>query len=160
MKLGLVLHDLHHHENRLAHHLLRVAERHGADHEIHQLGQDLAAWSHRHIRELAHVATRYGLDLDPGPGRRSALLDRLQERAGELGAGRDHAELVLLYDLRQICTDATGVRLDWDMVVQGAQAAKDAELLALARSCVRETERQIHWAEGKLKESAPQILAT
>ncbi|WP_328404993.1 hypothetical protein OHS70_37155 [Streptomyces sp. NBC_00390] len=66
---------------------------------------------------------------------------------------------MLLYNLRQICTDVTGVRLGWEMVIQGAQAVKDAELLALARSCFEETERQIRWAAGKLKEVASQILA-
>lgn len=67
MKIGLVLRDLHREERELARELLHTAERHKTSHDIHHLALDLADWSHRHIRELAELAERYDVTLDPEP---------------------------------------------------------------------------------------------
>ncbi|MFI2346619.1 hypothetical protein ACH492_06070 [Streptomyces sp. NPDC019443] len=160
MKLSLVLRDLHHHENQLAQHLLALAQRHRADHEIHHVGRDLAQWCCAHVGALAEAGDRYGLDLDPEPQSDFSMVGRLQDEDGRSAARPNEAELQLLHDLRHLCTDATGVRLDWETVSQAAQAARDAALLGLAQRCQQETERLIQWADGKLKESSPQILTT
>jgi hypothetical protein len=52
------------------------------------------------------------------------------------------------------------VHLDWVLLTQIAQAVHDQGLLDLATSCRAETERQVTWAQGKLKEAAPQALVT
>lgn len=44
MRIETVLRDLHHDENELARTLLRVADEHRADHEVHYLGRDLSEW--------------------------------------------------------------------------------------------------------------------
>ncbi|GAB5009948.1 hypothetical protein MAHJHV63_55300 [Mycobacterium avium subsp. hominissuis] len=53
---------------------------------------------------------------------------------------------------------AAGVSLDWELLAQGAQAAKDAELLGLASRCHPVTLRQMRWANAMLKELSPQVL--
>ena len=53
---------------------------------------------------------------------------------------------------------AAGVSLDWELLAQGAQAAKDAELQELASRCHPQTLRQLKWANAMLKVLSPQIL--
>jgi len=63
--------------------------------------------------------------------------------------------LLLLADLRRTHRLAAGVSLDWELLAQGAQAAKDSELLSLASCCHPETLRQMRWANAMLKELSP-----
>jgi hypothetical protein len=55
---------------------------------------------------------------------------------------------------------ASGVSIDWTVLAQGAQAAKDSELLAVVTECHAETLRQLKWATSRLKEAAPQALTS
>ncbi|MEU6577902.1 hypothetical protein [Streptomyces sp. NPDC046805] len=165
MRLTVVLGDLHERECGLARHLADIAQRHRADHEVHHVARDLSNWCRGHAATLAEVGRPHGLDrsaleTEPRSAPSSAtpeahaLSGRLAERAD------DDTGLRLLYDLRQVCTDATGVRLDWEMVGQAAQALRDPALLDAAQSCGKETQRIIQWADGKLKEASPQVLST
>jgi hypothetical protein len=157
MRIGLLLRELHDAENALAHHLMVVSDRHRADHEVYHLARDLAGWSHRHIRALAEAGPAYGADLDPvGPGEISPVA-KMRERASELAGRHGQAEL-LLRDLRKVCTEATGVAADWEMLAQAAQALNDQDLLRLAATCRPDSVRQARWAQAKLKEASPQIL--
>jgi len=145
MKFGLVLEEMHRSENDLAHHLLVVSERHKVDHEIYHLARDLARWSQQHVRDIADIAKNYGQDLDPEP----------RSEAGLMETG-----MLLLRDLRELYLKACGVSADWELLAQAAQGMKDQNLLGLAQKCHPQTIRQMKWANGKLKESATQILVS
>lgn len=45
MKLGLAIRELHRSEKSLAEDLLKLAERHKIEYEIHHVARDLARWS-------------------------------------------------------------------------------------------------------------------
>jgi hypothetical protein len=158
MKIGLILRELHRDENELAHHLLVVSERHKADHEVYHLARDLSGWSARHVRALAAAGPRYDVKLDPEPAGERTVAERLREKGSELLAHRWAPELLMLRDLRKVYTDASGLSVDWELLGQAAQAAKDGDLLRLTEECHPDTLRQIRWANAKLKESSPQIL--
>ncbi|MBT2366006.1 hypothetical protein J7E88_11980 [Streptomyces sp. ISL-10] len=158
MRIGLLLRDLHHDENALAHHLMVVSERHRADHEVYHLARDLAGWSHQHVRALAEAGPAYGADLDAVAKGEISAVAKMRERASELAGRHGQGELALLRDLRKVCTDATGVLTDWEMLAQGAQALDDQDLLRLAATCRPDTLRQVRWARAMLKEASPQIL--
>jgi predicted nucleic acid-binding protein len=158
VKIGLLLHELHHDENDLVHELLHISERHRVDHEIHHVGRDLARWSQEHVRILAAVGERFGVRLDAEPVDELKTGERLREKAGELLGRRPQAALLLLRDLREVHIKASGVSVDWEMLGQAAQGAKDTALLKTVQRCHPDSLRQIRWANGKLKESAPQIL--
>ena len=103
-------------------------------------------------------------------GVRSPLLDRRAERderdlravglQAELLGRRPEPGLLLLVDLRRLHRKAAGVSLDWELLAQGAQAAKDPDLLALSQQCHPQTLRQMKWANAMLKTLSPQILAS
>ncbi|MEQ4300069.1 hypothetical protein ABNF97_01535 [Plantactinospora sp. B6F1] len=157
-KIDMVIRALHRSERKLAVDLLRMSDRHSADHEIHYVGRDLSRWSQQHVTELARVGRDYGLDLDEGVKDDSGLLATIEQKASEL-VGRHRAPgLLLLADLRHLYRDASGVSLDWEILAQTAQAARDRELLALAKGCHPQTLRQARWANAKLKETSAQVM--
>jgi hypothetical protein len=157
VKLGLIIEELHRSEVDLAEELLHLAQRHRTDHEIFHTGQDVARWSCEHVAELARAGRTFGLELgDEVDG--GGVLRTVREKGAEL-LGRHHdAGLVLLADLRRVFRKASGVSLDWEILAQSAQAAKDRDLLALAQSCHPQTLRQARWLNTMLKESSAQVL--
>ncbi|NUT71360.1 hypothetical protein [Pseudarthrobacter sp. C4D7] len=160
MKFGLVLEEMHRSENDLAHHLLVVSERHKVDHEIYHLARDLARWSQQHVRDIAHIAKNYGQNLDPEPRSEAGLMETIREKGSGMVGRRPETGMLLLRDLRELYLKACGVSADWELLAQAAQGMKDKNLLALAEKCHPQTIRQMKWANGKLKESATQILVS
>jgi hypothetical protein len=160
VKLNLALRELHRSEKGLAADLLKVADRHKVDHEIYHVARDLARWSQQYVHELAEIGKRYGLKLDDDPEEDSGLLATVRAKASELVGRRPEPGLLLLADLRHLHRVTAGVSLDWELLAQGAQAAKDTELLALAKRCHPQSLRQMRWANAMLKVLSPQILAS
>lgn len=160
MKIGLALRDLHHDEGELARDLLHLSERHAANHEIYHVARDLAVWSQQHVRELAGVAGRYDEDLDPEPPDEPGLLKTVREKSGEMVGRTRSPALLLLRDLREVYTRASGVSVDWELVAQAAQAVKDLELLDVAQRYHPQTLRQSRWANAQLKVLATQALVS
>jgi hypothetical protein len=160
VKLNLALRQLHRAERDLAADLLEVADRHKVDREIYHLARDLARWSQQHVHELAEVGQRYGLDLKDDPEQDCGLLTTARGKTSELAGRRPEPGLLLLADPRHLHRVAAGVSLDWELLAQGAQAAKDSDLLALARRCHPQSLRQMRWANAMLKVLSPQILTS
>lgn len=160
MKLGLAIRELHRSENSLAGDLLKVADRHKVEHEIYHVGRDLARWSQEHVSQLAETGQRYGLTLRDNPEEDSGLLATVRGKASELAGRRPEPGLLLLVDLRRLHRKAAGVSVDWELLAQAAQAAKDGELLALSMRCHPQTLRQMRWANAMLKVLSPQILVS
>lgn len=158
MKLDLAIRELHRSENDLRHELLQVSDRHKADHEVFYVGRDLAQWSADHVRDLARIGRNFGLELDPEAEDESKVLGALRQKMSELSGRAAAPGLLLLRDLRELYMKASGVSLDWEILAQAAQGAKEKELLELAERCHPETLRQVRWANSKLKVSSPQVL--
>jgi hypothetical protein len=160
VKIGLALRELHRSEDELAHKLLQVSDRHKADHDIFYLGKELALWSQQHVRALAAHAARYDVHLDPEPRGETRLVAAAREKLSEAVGRVPAAGLLLLVDMREVYTRASGLSVDWELVAQAAQGIRDTDLLALSKTCHPETLRQVRWANAKLKESATQILVS
>jgi hypothetical protein len=158
MRIGVAIRHLHHGEGGLAELLTQVSDRHRTDHEIFHLGRDLAGWSRAHVAELARAGHERGLDLDPEVDDEPGPLHALRQKAAEVLGGRPEPGLMLLADLRRLYLAAAGVSLDWEILAQAAQAARDTDLVELAARCHPQTLRQVRWANAMLKESCAQIL--
>jgi hypothetical protein len=160
MKLGLAIGEVAQAEEQLAELLLRVGERHRADHDVYHLTRLLSRWAQGHLAALEPFAARYDQDVETGDvGRESAgALSALREKTAELLGRRPQAGLLLLHDLRELHLQAARASLAWTVLGQGAQAAKDQELLDCVSLCHPETLRTLRWTVTKLKESAPQAL--
>ena len=147
MKLGVAIADLSAAESRLAARLRDVGERHRAEHDVYLMTRTLAGWSERHEHALEPFASKYG-----APAGRS-------ERAGA-EPPRSEGGLALLDDLRSIYVAVAEASIDWTALAQGAQAARDQDLLAVVTECHAETLRQLKWATTRIKEAAPQALTS
>ena len=159
MKLEMAIEELHRSENELYGVLLGMSDRHKTDHEVFHVTRTMARWSEQHVAELAEAGRAFGLTLDPRAASPSGLLEKLHQKASELTGRHCGPGLLLLTDLRHLYREAGGAALDWELLAQGAQGAKDRELLDFAERCHPQTLRVSKWAEAKLKESSPQILA-
>jgi hypothetical protein len=161
MKIGIALRETHEAEAELASELLRVGERHKADHDVFHLTRTLSTWCEQHVARLAEAAARYDVDLDAdaADGDRG-LLARAREKSSELVGRRPETGLLLLRDMRELHLCAARASLAWTVLGQGAQATHDSELLATVTACHPETIRTMKWTVQKLKEASPQILAS
>jgi len=68
--------------------------------------------------------------------------------------------LLLLRDLRNLYLSAQEAEIDWVILAQAAQAVRDRELLQVVSLCHEEAEARGKWLRTRIKESAPQVLAT
>jgi hypothetical protein len=160
MKLDMAIEELHRSENELYTVLLSISDRHKVDHEVVHVTRDMARWSEEHVAELAAAGREFGLELDARAEQRAGLIETLQQKASELTGRHSAPGLLLLADLRHLYRESSGTSLDWELLAQGAQGAKNKELLDLAERCHPETLRVSRWANAKLKESSPQVLAS
>ncbi len=158
--IALAIEELHRSENDLAVELLQVAARHETEHGVFHLACDLAAWSQRHVSELAEAGRDFGLDLDPEPKAPSGIATAVREKGAELLGRRPEPALLLLADLRRVHRMAAGTSLDWEVLAQTAQAIQAKELLALTKRCHPETLRQLRWSNATVKELAAQALTS
>ena len=159
-KVPVAIEELHRSENELAAELLRVSDRHSADHEVHHVARDLARWSREHVRGLAAWAptTASSSTRRPRPG--ATCWARCAARAARRSGRHHEPALLLLRDLRGLYLQASGVSVDWEILAQTAQALEDHELLDLTQASHPETLRQLRWANGVLKECAAQVMVT
>ena len=110
-------------------------------------------------RRLRTVAERYGAragEIDPdSPG----LLESARHKGAELLGRSTLSGSALLHDLRGLYLAAQETEIAWLMLIQAAQAVRDAKLLAAAQPCHAETETCAKWARSRIKELAPQVYA-
>jgi hypothetical protein len=163
VKLELAIRAVHGSESTLAEELLELGERHKTEHDVFHLTRTLAEWAQGHARALAQASRRRGFELkadEPGQDDTGGPLSRIREKTAELIGRRPEPGILLLRDLRQLHLSAAAASIDWTLLGQGAQAARDSELLALVSACHPQTLRTLRWTTTKLKTAAPQILTT
>jgi hypothetical protein len=161
MKLGKAIEQVASAERELADQLVTVGERHRTDHDVFHMTNTLAKKERGHLDALARHAGRYGAELDrDGNGSGPGFLATAREKSAELLGRRPEPGLLLLRDLRELHLLAAGASLDWVALAQGAQAAKDTDLLATVTECHDETLKTLKWTTYRLKEAAPQALTS
>jgi hypothetical protein len=160
MKLGLAISQVAQAEEKLADGLWRIGERHKTDHDVFHVTKTLAELERRHLEVLAKQAERYGgsVDEDAGESDERSLIDKAMEKTAELIGRRPEPGLLLLRDLRLLHELAARASIDWVILGQGAQAAKDEALRAAVSECHAETLRTLKWTTYRIKEAAPQVL--
>jgi hypothetical protein len=156
--LRRAIEDVEHAEAELARQLRAVGERHAVESDLFHLGHALARKAADHVLRLAPSAERYGASIEP-VGESPGLLASVRERGAELLGRSEAAGVLLLRDLRALYLAAQDAEIAWVVLVQGAKAVRDRELIELATGCHEETEISAKWVRTRIKESAPQVLA-
>jgi hypothetical protein len=153
MKLDQAIEDVQDAEAELARELRAVGERHAAEHDLYHLSHTLAKQCAEHIERLSPFAERYGASSGDGGVAESP-------KSAELLGRSESAGLLLLRDLRNLYLTAQAAEIAWAILSQAAKAVRDRELLATVSSCHQEAETCGKWLRTRIKESAPQVLAT
>ena len=161
MKVGEAIRFVHSSTMDLADDLRSVAERHATDHAVYHVGRTLAGRCQETAAMLAPFAERYQQDVDDdGNSVFGDLAERLRRGATAAMGRSEHTGLLLLGDLRELAMQAHGVQMDWTVLRQGASVARDQPLLDAAMVGQDEMKRVVTWLTTRIKESAPQILAS
>lgn len=159
MKIGPLLSRLHELETELAADYRALGERHAADHDVYHQCHVFAEQCETHAAQLVPPAKEYGESLEAvEPGVWSTMLERVRHTTSELLGRAPQAGLLLLRDLRVLFLSAEEVSITWVMAGQAAQAARDAELLEVVRTCHTESEIQVKWLTTRIKVASPQAL--
>lgn len=162
MKIGPALEHLHDTQTDLASDLSAIAERHATEHDVYHVGHALADRCEQLAAGLVPFAEAYGQRVreGDGPDGLKAFGERVR-RATAAAVGRsERTGLLLLRDLRELYVEAQEAEIDWTIVHQGALVARDPDLVLTCLTGMAETERVVRWLKTRIKESAPQVLAT
>jgi hypothetical protein len=151
MKLDVAIERVVSSERELAEELERVGERHRVEHDVFHTTETLAKMAHGRIEKLGKPS---------GSGGHDGLLSTVREKTSELIGSRPEPSMLLLRDLRHIYLLASQASIDWTILGQGAQAAKDGDLLAVVNECHADQLRTLKWATTRIKEAAPQTLTS
>jgi hypothetical protein len=162
VKIGPALEHLHGTEADLAKDLRTIAERHAADHDVYHVGLMLADRCDQLLASLEPFAEAYGqhVDADTDVDAVRSFAERVR-RATSAALGRsERTGLLLLRDLRELFLEANEAQIDWTIVRQGALAVRDRKLVTACDVGLFETERVVRWLKTRIKETAPQVMAT
>ncbi|MEU6323342.1 hypothetical protein [Streptomyces sp. NPDC047009] len=161
-KIGLLLSELHDAETDLASEFRAVADRQAADHGTHYTCLTLAQQCDAHAARVREAADRHAKGLsEPHESQTLATaLGAIRHKTSELVGRRPQSGLLLLRDLRKLYLMAEAVNVHWILLGQVAQAVQDPGLLDEVTVLHKETLTQIKWLKTRLKEAAPQVLAT
>jgi hypothetical protein len=73
---------------------------------------------------------------------------------------RPEGGLLLLRDLRELHLLYAAASIDWVVLAQGAQAAREADLLEVVTHAHAQTLRGLKWTVTRIKTVAPQVLTS
>lgn len=161
MKLALAIRDVRDSEEHLGQQLNVLGERHKADHDVFHLTQTLQRIARANLECLAPHGERYdiGVDADEVPDEHaSSLLDKARAKTSELIGRRPASGLLLVRDLRKLHLLYAEASINYVILGQGAQAARDRELLQACSQCHAQTIRGMKWTVTRIKIASPQVL--
>ena len=163
MNLGPALTHLHEATADLRDELGTIAERHAADHDVFHIGRQLSHRCEELLTRLAPYVETYG-GSPAGDGEMAeawrAFAEGVRRWTATATSRTSKAGPLLLRDLRELEADAHACRTDWVIVHQGALAARDGGLVDASTFGMSEMERIERWLTTRIKEAAPQILAS
>jgi len=161
VNLDKAISDVQDAEAELARELRVIGERHAAEHDLYHLGHTLARRCASHLEGLVPFAERYGAKPHTDDvAQSSGVMETLREKGAQILGRRESPGLLLLNDLRTLYLGAQQAEINWVILAQAAQAVRDPELLQTANKGRQEAETRGKWLRSRIKETAPQTLAT
>jgi hypothetical protein len=160
VRIGLAIREVRDAEVELASRLGTLGERHHDDHDVFHISRTLIRLHHANLEALAPFGERYGVVVDPEDAEGGGgPLSRLREKAADVTGRRAEGGLLLVRDLRGLHLLYAEASVNWVLLGQGAQVARDQELLDTVSRCQARTLRGMRWTLTRLKTAAPQVLA-
>lgn len=161
-KVAMLLDQLHDVESSLADDYRKIGERHASDHDLWHSCHTFARQCEARAAQIREAGVHYGRDIgEPHDGEVfHSLAARARRAVAELIGRPPSAGVLMLRDLRELYLAAEEANLEWIMLGQVAQAARDGQLLQLVELLHRQVVSQIKWLKSQVKEATPQALLT
>jgi hypothetical protein len=160
MKIGVAIDDVQHAEVELARQLVSVAERHQQEADVYHMSLARAHVCAEHVWRLRPFVDQYDAHpVDIEDATSPGLLDTLKQGAAAIGH-QPVSGLALLHDLRDMYVTAHRAEISWIVLQQSAKAARAEDLLTVVSTCAEEAEQTWKWLRTRIKEAAPEALAT
>ena len=160
MKIGVAIDAVQDAELELAKQLIALAEKHQQESDVYHMSLARAHVCADHIWQLRPFVEPYEAHaVDVGEATTPGFLDTLRQSMKAIGQ-QPVAGLALLHDLGDVYVLAHRVEIDWIVLQQAAKAARATELLAVTGTCAEEAEQTWKWLRTRIKETAPQAIAT
>ena len=146
MHLATYVELLHKGERMLASSLEVVAAGYLDESDIFHTAHALSQINGAHIEKIEPFRGRFGAaESMEGLG----FPPIIQVRRGSIG---------LIHDLQELLLLGTFVDSTWTLVLQGAQACRDEDLIELCGRAQSEMSRELAWFNSRMKQAAPQAL--
>lgn len=160
MKIDHAINTVTKSEQNLADYLERIAGRHATEHDVYRLAHSQARKAVARARSLTELAKRYGADAprqsDPDPG----VMDTIRRQTSDLMGRSEVPGVMFLADLQEAYVKAQEAEIAWVILLQGAKARRDTELVEAVTTAHEGCETAAKWLRTRIKVAAPQILAT
>ena len=161
MKVGMAIREVRESEEWLGAQLNALGERHKADHDVFHLTETLQQVARANLERLRPHAERYdvSVDADEVPEKHgSSLIEKAREKTSEMVGRRPEPGLLLVRDLRKLHLIYAEASINYVILGQGAQAARDQGLLDACSRCHAQTLRGMKWTVTRIKTASPQVL--
>ena len=161
MKLGVAIDDAQDAEMHLAKELVAMAERHHDEADVYHISLARAHACAEHVWRLRPFVDMYeahavDVEDETTPG----FVDTLRQAGGAMVGHIPASGLMLVKDLRDAYVAAHRADICWIVLQQAAKAARDSELVAVTGVCQEEVEQTWKWLRTRIKEGAPEALAS
>jgi hypothetical protein len=160
MKIDHAINTVTKAEQNLADYLEHLAGRHAVEHDVYHLAHSQARKAVVRARSLTDLAQRYGADEPRQPDPHPGVMDTLRRQASQLMGRSDLPGVVFLADLQEAYLKAQAAEIAWVVLLQGAKARRDGELVETATAAHESCETTAKWLRTRIKVAAPQIIAT
>jgi len=161
VKLGVAIDDVQDAELDLARALISLAEKHQAEADVYHTSLARAHASAEHIWRLRPFVEQYQAHaVEVGDATTPGFLDAVRQGMAAAIKHQTVSGPALLHDLRDVYVTAHRAEIEWIVLQQSAKAARAADLLTVIVSCAEEAEQTWKWLRTRIKETAPEALAT
>jgi hypothetical protein len=160
MKLDKAIDEVQDAETDLARKLRTIGERHATEQDLYHMSHTLARQCADHVEQLAPLAAKYGVTAKSAESRSPALMETLRRTGARITGRAEAAGLLLLHDLQNLYLAAQHAEICWVILMQAGKAARDPQLLQVVTECHEHAELRGKWLRTRIKETAPQVLAT
>lgn len=158
MKLDVILDDVQNSEMDLAEQLRQLGEHHALDADLYHLGHSQAHQCAQRVLRLRPYLERYGARQHSVSEQDSPrVVESLRRHAAGLLGKAKPSGMLALQEMCDVYLVAQRNEMNWQILLQCLEAARDRELLEVATDCHERAEMVGRWLRTRIKVASAQV---